>query len=94
MRPVAVVVGPTPWACFPPRRFSRPPYPGAVQELQPCGTWAAYKRHRKLGQTVDPACAQAAREQGRSLFCARCGKAIQRGPGRAPDPMCPPAERC
>lgn len=29
----------------------------------PCGTFTAYKRHKRLGEPVDGACAQAARDQ-------------------------------
>ena len=31
--------------------------------LQPCGTPAAYRRHRRRGEAVDDACARAARNQ-------------------------------
>ena len=33
--------------------------------LQPCGTWAAYKRHKRKGEEPCDACRQAAREQRR-----------------------------
>lgn len=33
--------------------------------LQPCGTWAAYKRHKRRGEEPCEACRQAAREQRR-----------------------------
>lgn len=33
------------------------------RELKPCGTWAAYNRHRRKGEPIDDACAQAARDQ-------------------------------
>lgn len=33
------------------------------RDLKPCGTWAAYNRHRRRHEPVDEACAQAARDQ-------------------------------
>lgn len=39
-----------------------------ARELKPCGTFAAYLRHKRKGEPVDDVCAQAARDQknGRS----------------------------
>ena len=34
-----------------------------VRPLAPCGTFTAYKRHKRNGEDVDAACAQAARDQ-------------------------------
>lgn len=34
--------------------------------LAPCGTFTAYKRHKRNGEAVDDACAQAARDQANS----------------------------
>lgn len=34
-----------------------------ARELKPCGTFAAYLRHKRKGEPVDDACAQAARDQ-------------------------------
>ena len=55
---------------------------GCGRELQPCGTFAAYKRHLKRGERPCGACAEANREHCRSLVCTGCGKAISRGTGR------------
>lgn len=37
----------------------------------PCGTFTAYKRHKRNGESVDEACAQAARDQTRAVADAR-----------------------
>src|SRR5690554_4493455 len=34
-----------------------------ARKLAECGTFTAYKRHKRLGEAVDEACAQAARDQ-------------------------------
>jgi antitoxin (DNA-binding transcriptional repressor) of toxin-antitoxin stability system len=34
-----------------------------MSALAPCGTFTAYKRHKRNGEPVDEACAQAARDQ-------------------------------
>lgn len=34
-----------------------------ARPLAPCGTFTAYKRHKRRGEVVDDACAQAARDQ-------------------------------
>jgi hypothetical protein len=34
-----------------------------MSDLQPCGTYAAYRRHLRNGEPVDASCAQAARDQ-------------------------------
>lgn len=34
-----------------------------ARELKPCGTWAAYMRHRRRGEPVCEPCAAAARDQ-------------------------------
>ena len=34
-----------------------------ARELSPCGTPAAYRRHKRRGEPVDDACAQAGRDQ-------------------------------
>lgn len=34
-----------------------------MSDLQPCGTYAAYRRHLRSGEPVDAGCAQAARDQ-------------------------------
>lgn len=34
-----------------------------ARSLAPCGTFTAYKRHKRLGEPVDELCAAAAREQ-------------------------------
>ena len=34
-----------------------------ARELKPCGTWAAYKRHLRAGETPCEPCRQAARDQ-------------------------------
>ena len=34
-----------------------------MSDLQPCGTYAAYRRHLRKGEPVDAGCAQAARDQ-------------------------------
>lgn len=34
-----------------------------ARPLAPCGTFTAYKRHKRRGESVDEACAQAARDQ-------------------------------
>lgn len=34
-----------------------------ARPLAPCGTFSAYKRHKRNGESVDDACAQAARDQ-------------------------------
>ncbi|GAB6857331.1 hypothetical protein [Microbacterium xylanilyticum] len=39
--------------------------------LAPCGTPAAYRRHRRRGEPVDDACAAAAREQKNSRVRAK-----------------------
>jgi len=41
------------------------------RELKPCGTWAAYNRHRRRGEPVDAACARAAREQKNGRVVAK-----------------------
>lgn len=33
--------------------------------LAPCGTWSAYRRHKRLGEPVDEACRVAARDHSR-----------------------------
>jgi hypothetical protein len=59
------------------------PLPGPVREipvapsrpgprhLQPCGTYAAYNRHRARGELVDDSCREAAREYWRDRRPAR-----------------------
>ena len=42
-----------------------------TRELQPCGTWAAYKRHLRSGEKACPACLQAARNQKNDRLAAR-----------------------
>lgn len=37
-----------------------------TRPLAPCGTFTAYKRHKRRGDPVDDACAQAARDQKNS----------------------------
>lgn len=37
-----------------------------ARPLAPCGTFSAYKRHKRRGESVDDACAQAARDQANS----------------------------
>lgn len=37
-----------------------------ARPLAPCGTFTAYKRHKRNGEPVDDACAQSAREQANS----------------------------
>lgn len=34
-----------------------------ARPLAPCGTFTAYKRHKRRGEVVDDACAQSARDQ-------------------------------
>lgn len=49
------------------------------RELQPCGTMAAYKRHRKRDETPCDACAEANRQDYRSRYNATgAGKAESR----------------
>lgn len=36
-----------------------------------CGTFSAYKRHKRLGEPVDDACAQAARDQKNARAAAK-----------------------
>lgn len=46
------------------------------RSLQPCGTMAAYKRHRNRGETPCPACAEANRVDYRRRYAATgAGKA-------------------
>lgn len=42
-----------------------------ARPLAPCGTPAAYRRHRRRGEPVDDACAAAAREQKNSRTRAK-----------------------
>lgn len=41
------------------------------RELKPCGTWAAYNRHRRRGEPIDAACAEAARVQKNERVSAK-----------------------
>lgn len=42
-----------------------------MHALQPCGTWAAYKRHKKAGEAPCPECAAACRAQFANRYVAR-----------------------
>lgn len=42
-----------------------------MAELKPCGTYAAYRRHKRNGEPVDDACAQAGRDQKNGRVEAR-----------------------
>lgn len=46
---------------------SRPP-------RQPCGTWAAYKRHRKAGEEPCESCKEASRQQARQRYKPSVGR--------------------
>lgn len=45
--------------------------------LQPCGTWAAYKRHTKAGEPPCEACAEASRRRSRARYRADPAKKIR-----------------
>ncbi|MEU7293353.1 hypothetical protein AB0A76_09135 [Streptomyces exfoliatus] len=40
---------------------TKPPQPRTVRQLAPCGTHAAYQRHRRHGEPVCDDCREAAR---------------------------------
>lgn len=47
------------------------------RELQPCGTPAAYTRHRRRGEPVDDACAEARKAEKRTQYA---NGSVPRGP--------------
>lgn len=49
-----------------------------MANLAPCGTFTAYKRHKRNGEEVDEACAQAARDQRNDRTAARLGEDAER----------------
>ena len=59
------------------------PLPGWAPELRPCGTLAAYRRHKRRGEPVDEACRQeAARDQQARRRRRRLARVHLDGPGR------------
>lgn len=43
------------------RRAWEEEHPTQGRQLSPCGTWSAYKRHKKAGEPVDDVCREAMR---------------------------------
>jgi hypothetical protein len=48
-----------------------------ARALQPCGTWGAYRRHLRAGETPCESCREAARTSCRRDQCTQCGKPVQ-----------------
>lgn len=48
-----------------------------ARPLAECGTFSAYKRHKRNGDPVDDACAEAAREQKNSRVAAKRDEATE-----------------
>lgn len=63
------------WETPPPQRVVRPHYRYDESGLQPCGTFAAYERHRRRGEHRDQACVDAATEYERARRARRLGAA-------------------
>lgn len=61
-----------------PARRPAPRATGSGRNLAECGTYGAYRRHLRNKEPIDPACAEAAREQwrnreGRERYLSPCG---------------------
>jgi 5-methylcytosine-specific restriction endonuclease McrA len=54
------------------------------RDYEPCGTRAAYQRHLLNGEEACTACAEANREQARTLACSICSAPMSRGGRRKP----------
>jgi len=50
------------------RRRNGPPQP---REVQPCGTYAAARRHQRKGEAMDAACAEALRVHNAEMYRRR-----------------------
>lgn len=61
-----------------------------ARPLAPCGTYSAYKRHRRLGEEVDPACERARDERTAADAAARKKTRAQARAAAAPAP--PPTD--
>lgn len=48
-----------------------------TRQLSPCGTWAAYKRHRRNGEEACAACKAAARDQQRQRVAKRTAEVAE-----------------
>jgi hypothetical protein len=55
------------------------------KSVQPCGTWAAYKRHLKYGEPPCEACKAACRARARGYY-ARRGRELYQARRKAPAP--------
>mgnify|MGYP001055500023 CR=1 FL=1 len=51
--------------------FATGKYRRTAVYLRRCGTWAAYKRHRRAGEPVDEECARAAAAYARAQYARR-----------------------
>lgn len=61
-----------------------------ARSLAPCGTFTAYKRHKRNGEPVDDSCAQAARDQKNSRVRAgreRATEVVKLAIVEAPPPV-------